>query len=49
MKAEEVHAKLYKEALENLDKTEEVFYYLCPVWEILKISTGKMQYLWYSR
>jgi rubrerythrin len=31
MKAEEVHAKLYQEALENLDKTEEVFYYLCPV------------------
>ena len=31
MKAEEVHAKLYKEALENLDHTEEVFYYLCPV------------------
>ncbi|NLC11930.1 MAG: rubrerythrin family protein, partial [Firmicutes bacterium] len=33
MKAEEVHAKLYKEALENLDKeeTEEVSYYLCPV------------------
>ncbi len=31
MKAEEVHAKLYKEALDNLDKTEEVFYYLCPV------------------
>ena len=31
MKAEEVHAKLYKEALENLDRTEEVFYYLCPV------------------
>ncbi len=31
MKAEEVHAKLYKEALENLDSTEEVFYYLCPV------------------
>jgi rubrerythrin/Fe-S-cluster-containing hydrogenase component 2 len=28
MKAEEVHAKLYKEALENLDQTEEVFYYL---------------------
>ncbi|NLC51016.1 MAG: rubrerythrin family protein, partial [Firmicutes bacterium] len=24
-------AKLYKEALENLDQTEEVFYYLCPV------------------
>lgn len=31
MKAEEVHAKLYQEALENLDQTEEVFYYLCPV------------------
>ncbi|MGI5838377.1 MAG: rubrerythrin family protein [bacterium] len=31
MKAEEVHAKLYQEALENLDRTEEVFYYLCPV------------------
>jgi len=31
MKAEEVHAKLYKEALENLDQTEEIFYFLCPV------------------
>jgi len=31
MKVEEVHAKLYKEALENIDETEEVFYYLCPV------------------
>jgi rubrerythrin len=31
MKAEEVHAGLYKEALEILDQTEEVFYYLCPV------------------
>lgn len=31
MKAEEVHAKLYQEALENLDQTEEVFYYLCPI------------------
>jgi len=31
MKAEEAHAKLYKDALENLDSTEEVFYYLCPV------------------
>lgn len=31
MKAEEVHARLYQEALENLDETEEVFYYLCPV------------------
>ncbi|MEL7608645.1 MAG: ferritin family protein [Bacillota bacterium] len=30
MKAEEVHARLYQEALENLDQTEEVFYYLCP-------------------
>lgn len=31
MKAEEVHAKLYREALENIDSEEEVFYYLCPV------------------
>ena len=31
MKAEEVHARLYQEALENLNQTEEVFYYLCPV------------------
>jgi len=31
MKAEQVHAKLYAEALENLDSDEEVFYYLCPV------------------
>lgn len=31
MKAEEAHAKLYQEALENLNQTEEVFYYLCPV------------------
>ena len=31
MKAEEVHARLYQEALENLDSTEEIFYYLCPV------------------
>jgi len=31
MKAEEVHAGLYQEALDNLDETEEVFYYLCPV------------------
>lgn len=31
LKAEEVHAKLYAEALEKLDETEEVFYYLCPV------------------
>lgn len=31
MKAEEVHAKLYQEALDNLDNGEEVFYYLCPV------------------
>ncbi len=30
MKAEEVHAKLYEEALEMLNETEEVFYYLCP-------------------
>lgn len=31
LKAEEVHAKLYKEALDNLDQEEEVFYYLCPI------------------
>ncbi len=31
MKAEEVHARLYQEALDNLDETVEVFYYLCPV------------------
>ena len=31
MAAEEVHAKLYQDALDNLDKKEEVFYYLCPV------------------
>ena len=31
MKAEEVHARLYQEALDNLDNEEEVFYYLCPV------------------
>jgi rubrerythrin len=31
MKAEEVHARLYQEALENIDQEEEVFYYLCPV------------------
>ncbi|WP_352419208.1 ferritin family protein [Proteiniborus sp.] len=31
MEAEKVHAKLYREALETIDETEEVFYYLCPV------------------
>ncbi|MBU5425034.1 Rubrerythrin-2 [Tissierella pigra] len=31
MEAERVHAKLYQEALDNLDSEEEVFYYLCPV------------------
>jgi rubrerythrin len=31
LKAEEVHAKLYQEALDNIDQEEEVFYYLCPV------------------
>ncbi len=31
MKAEEVHAGLYQDALDNLDQTEEIFYYLCPV------------------
>lgn len=31
LKAEEVHARLYQEALANVDNKEEVFYYLCPV------------------
>ena len=31
MEAEKVHVKLYKEALENINESEEVFYYLCPV------------------
>ena len=31
MKAEEVHARLYQEALDNINETDEVFYYLCPV------------------
>ncbi|MBF7097144.1 rubrerythrin family protein [Alkalibacter mobilis] len=31
LKAEEVHARLYQEALENIDDEKEVFYYLCPV------------------
>lgn len=31
MKAEEVHAKLYAEALKDLDSQTEIFYYLCPV------------------
>lgn len=31
MKAEAVHARLFKETLENIDQANEVFYYLCPV------------------
>jgi rubrerythrin len=31
MKAEEVHAGLYQEALDSLESSEEVFYYRCPV------------------
>ncbi|TJX15676.1 rubrerythrin family protein [Tissierella creatinini] len=31
MEAEGVHAKLFAEALSNIDSTEEVFYYLCPL------------------
>ncbi|NCC51269.1 MAG: rubrerythrin family protein [Spartobacteria bacterium] len=31
MKAEEVHAGLYQEALDAMDATDEVFYYRCPV------------------
>ncbi len=31
MKAEEVHASLYQEALDSLDASEEIYYYLCPI------------------
>ncbi|MBN1499183.1 MAG: rubrerythrin family protein [Spirochaetes bacterium] len=31
MKAEEVHARLYQELLDNINDTEEVTYFLCPV------------------
>jgi len=31
MKAEQTHAHLYQEALDNIDETEEVFYFLCPI------------------
>lgn len=31
MKAEEVHAKLYQEAMDSMGESEEVFYYLCPI------------------
>ena len=31
MKAEQVHANLYAKALESLDDTAEITYYLCPV------------------
>ena len=31
LKAEEVHARLYQEALDNMEQEEEVYYYLCPV------------------
>ncbi len=31
LKAEEVHARLYEEALADVDNTEEIFYYLCPL------------------
>ena len=35
-KAEEVHARLYQEALANFDESEEVFCYLCPVCGIIE-------------
>jgi rubrerythrin len=38
MKAEEVHARLYAEALGNLDSEQEVFYYLCPVCGNIELS-----------
>lgn len=31
MEAEKVHAQLYQEALDHLDETKEIFYYLCPI------------------
>lgn len=31
MAAEEVHARLYQEALDKIDETEETAYFLCPV------------------
>lgn len=31
MKAEEVHARLYQEALDNLGSMDEVTYFLCPI------------------
>jgi len=31
LQAEEVHAKLFQNALDNPNESEEVFYYLCPV------------------
>jgi len=42
MKAEEVHARLYQEAFDTLDQTDEVFYYLCPICgNIEKVRPGK--------
>ncbi len=41
MKAEEVHAKLYSDALKNLGSTEEVFYYLCPVCGNIETSNAR--------
>lgn len=38
MEAEKVHARLYKEALENIDNDEEVFFYLCPVCGNIEMS-----------
>lgn len=38
MKAEEAHAKLYKKALEEIEETEEAFYYLCPVCGNIELS-----------
>jgi rubrerythrin len=38
MKAEEVHARMYAEALKNLESEQEVFYYLCPVCGNIELS-----------
>jgi Rubrerythrin len=38
MKAEEVHARLYTEALNSIDTAGEAFYYLCPICGNIELS-----------
>lgn len=45
-KAEKVHARLYQEALENMDETGEVFYYLCPVCGIIEKRVPEKCGIW---